>query len=82
MSNNQIEHHLRKALVSTTRLLKSQHDTIVLASAMTSVYKIAAHHFLLALVAIAVYVTSTYRYCRFCTWRELLLESDVEKFNT
>ncbi|NMR95300.1 HlyD family type I secretion periplasmic adaptor subunit, partial [Vibrio parahaemolyticus] len=40
MSNKQIEHHLKKALVSNNEASKvTADDTIVLASAMTSVHK-------------------------------------------
>ena len=79
MSNNQIEHHLRKALVSNNEASKvTADDTIVLASAMTSVHKTFLILFLLALVAIAV--ASQARIDIVVSVRgELLLESDVEK---
>lgn len=79
MSNNQIEHHLRKALVSNNEASKvTADDTIVLASAMTSVHKTLLIIFLLALVAIAV--ASQARIDIVVSVRgELLLESDVEK---
>lgn len=79
MSNNQIEHHLRKALVSNTEATKvTADDTIVLASAMTSVHKTLLIIFMLALVAVAV--ASQARIDIVVSVRgELLLESDVEK---
>lgn len=82
MSNKQIEHHLRKALVSNNESSKvTADDTIVLASAMTSVHKTLLVIFLLSMVAIAV--ASQARIDIVVSVRgELLLESDVEKCNT
>ncbi|HHF3149100.1 TPA: HlyD family type I secretion periplasmic adaptor subunit [Vibrio diabolicus] len=79
MSNKQIEHHLKKALVSNNEASKvTADDTIVLASAMTSVHKTLLVIFLLSMVAIAV-ASQAHIDIVVSVRGELLLESDIEK---
>ncbi len=82
MSNNQIEHHLEKPFVSNTEATKvTADDTIVLAST-SSVHKMPCLLYLCWYRLKRVAVASQARGDIVVSAGELLLESDVEKFNT